>query len=128
MRLIDADELVVDAEHMSAFRNNLANITDLEILVNAQETIDPLEIARSVIQYYKDDITRTIGYRLVEIDAVEVVHAYWIGHETTSWRHGSPKRRKYNRCSNCRTASAVRHKICPHCGAHMDGERKEDKQ
>lgn len=52
-------------------------------------------------------------------DAAPVVHAYWIGYETMSWRNGRPKRRKYNRCSNCRTATAVRSKACPNCGARM---------
>lgn len=58
-------------------------------------------------------------------DVAPVVHASWIGYETVSWRHGSPKQRKYNRCSNCRTASAVRHKVCPNCGARMDADTQE---
>lgn len=60
--------------------------------------------------------------RLPAADVALVVHAYWIGYETMSWRQGRPKRRKYNRCSNCKTASAVRHKACPNCGARMDAE------
>lgn len=58
------------------------------------------------------------------VDAV-VVHACWIGYETMSWRHGIPKRRKYYRCSNCKTASAVRHKACPNCRAIMDADTQE---
>lgn len=58
-------------------------------------------------------------------DVAPVVHAYWIGYETMSWRNGRPKRRKYNRCSNCRTASAVRHKACPNCRAIMDADTQE---
>lgn len=46
MRLIDADEVLADAKHMSAFRNDLANITDLEILVNGQETVDAVPVVR----------------------------------------------------------------------------------
>ena len=59
------------------------------------------------------------------VDAVAVVHACWIDYETMSWRHESPKRRKYYRCSNCRTASAVRHKACPNCFARMDADTYE---
>lgn len=58
-------------------------------------------------------------------DVAPVVHAYWIEYETMSYRHGRPKRRKYNRCSNCRTASAVRHKTCPNCRARMDADTQE---
>lgn len=58
-------------------------------------------------------------------DVAPVVHACWIGYETMSWRHGRPKRRKYNRCSNCKTASAVRHKACPNCRAIMDADTQE---
>lgn len=59
------------------------------------------------------------------VDAVPVVHGCWIVYETMSWRHESPKRRKYYRCSNCRTASAVRHKACPNCFARMDADTQE---
>lgn len=58
-------------------------------------------------------------------DVAPVVHAYWIEFETMSWRQGIPKRRKYNRCSNCKTASAVRHKACPNCRAIMDADTQE---
>ena len=46
MRLIDADETLMDAEHMSAFRCSLANMEDLNILIGAQETIDAVPVVR----------------------------------------------------------------------------------
>ena len=46
MRLIDADETLMDAEHMSAFRCSLANMEDLNILIGGQETIDAVPVVR----------------------------------------------------------------------------------
>lgn len=47
-------------------------------------------------------------------DVVEVVHAHWIDRDEKTW------------CSKC-DASNKQYKppYCPHCGARMDGERKE---
>lgn len=58
-------------------------------------------------------------------DVVPVVHGCWIVYETISWIHANPKLRKYYRCSNCLTASAVRHKGCPNCFARMDADTQE---
>lgn len=69
-------------------------------------------------------IREEIG-KIPAADVAPVVHACWIWYETMSWRHGIPKRRKYYRCSNCRTASAVRHKTCPNCRAIMDADTQE---
>lgn len=69
-------------------------------------------------------IREEIG-KIPAADVAPVVHAYWNSYETVSWRHGRPKRRKYYRCSNCRTASAVRHKACPNCCARMDADAQE---
>ena len=46
VRLIDADETLMDAEHMSAFRCSLANMEDLNILIGGQETIDAVPVVR----------------------------------------------------------------------------------
>lgn len=46
MKLIDADETLMDAEHMSAFRCSLANMEDLNILIGGQETIDAVPVVR----------------------------------------------------------------------------------
>ena len=53
------------------------------------------------------------------VDAVEVVHAYWIGEEPGDWN-----------CSHCGEYAAdggyEQTRYCPHCGAKMDGERRND--
>ena len=90
-----------------------------EALIKAIEN-DCLEL----VYYTKEDAIQCVK-AIPAADVAPVVHAHWIGYETTSWRHGSPKRRKYYRCSNCRTASAVRHKVCPNCDARMDGDMQE---
>ena len=79
----------------------------------------------SFVEKVFSDGVRTIIAEMPAADVVKVVHAYWIEYETMSWRHESPKRRKYYRCSNCRTASAVRHKACPNCFARMDADTQE---
>lgn len=90
-----------------------------EALITAIES-DCLEL----VYYTKEDAIQCVK-AIPAADVGPVVHASWIGYETMSWRHGSPKRRKYNQCSNCRNASAVRHKVCPHCGARMDADTQE---
>ena len=51
------------------------------------------------------------------VDAVEVVHAYWIGDEPGEWQ-----------CSHCGEYAAdggfEKTRFCPNCGSIMDGERK----
>ena len=42
-RLIDADEIMREAEHISTFRCNLAGLSDLAILLSGANTIDPVK-------------------------------------------------------------------------------------
>ena len=48
------------------------------------------------------------------VDAVEVVHGEWIGHEG------------YEECNLCHHKFRFKYNYCPNCGAKMDGERKGD--
>ena len=48
------------------------------------------------------------------VDAVEVVHGRWESHTNASVE-----------CSVCDGVVLMRFKFCPHCGAKMDGERRE---
>ena len=60
------------------------------------------------------------------VDAVPVVHARWMFHDPD--QHGN--RKPY--CSHCHEyhltswSDYVRCKVCPNCGARMDGESEED--
>ena len=111
MRLIDGDA------HVQKLRSTYINeiFPDWDLMDKKDQNI-----ILKLMKGYKD-----IVYSIPAVDAVPVVHAYWIEYETMSWRHESPKRRKYYRCSNCRTASAVRHKACPNCFARMDADTQE---
>lgn len=100
----------------------MAEYIEREALIKAIEN-DCLEL----VYYTKEDAIQCVK-AIPAADVAPVVHACWIGYETMSWRQGSPKRRQYsqyNRCSNCRTASAVRHKTCPNCRAIMDADTQE---
>ena len=48
------------------------------------------------------------------VDMVEVIHGEW-GFDGTGWT-----------CSECDSYGTDLYKYCPHCGAKMDGERKDD--
>lgn len=112
MRLIDADTVskLFDAEFKEI----------IKLICEGETHLDNL--AEGFCEAYR------VIQNMPTVDAVPVVHAYWIEYETMSWRHESPKRRKYYRCSNCRTASAVRHKACPNCFARMDADTQERKE
>lgn len=56
-------------------------------------------------------------------DVVLVRHGKWIGYETNSFKNSCEGlKRKFYRCSVCRTANAIRVNYCPNCGAKMDGD------
>ena len=60
---------------------------------------------------------------LPTIDAVPVRHGKWIGYETNSFKNSCEGlKRKFYRCSVCRTANAIRVNYCPNCGTKMDGD------
>lgn len=68
---------------------------------------------------------------LLEVDAVEVVHAHW---EDGCAIHNGKEVYKSIDCSHCneifktedREYWKKRFKVCPFCGAIMDGERRND--
>lgn len=59
-------------------------------------------------------------------DVAPVKHGKWIGYQTNSFKNSSEGlKRKFYRCSICRTANAIRVNYCPYCGADMRGNRDE---
>ena len=101
MRLIDADEVMRDAEHISAFRNALADLSDLAIVLSGAKTID----------------------------AAPMVHARWESCLVSSPNYyGLVFGWKCSACgysfedrSKCRK-KPIFMKYCPHCGAKVDQE------
>ena len=76
----------------------------------------PYEV--DLLDWCKDECIRQ-GYAMPTADVVEVVHARWI-EESSLYVHCSIcKTREYPREHNFKS------KICPNCGAKMDGERSE---
>ena len=63
-------------------------------------------------------------YKPYTVDAVEVVHAYWIKHEYAEEENGLlvPN----YECSACRSWERDESYYCPNCGAKMDGERRDN--
>ena len=96
-----------------------------------QNDVEPLicksPITGDVFSATKDtDIVEYLSH-IPAVDAVEVVHAYWInGHESRYQNVHD----KYT-CSNCgepaSTAfgAAVKSRFCQWCGARMDGRRED---
>lgn len=62
------------------------------------------------------------------VDAVEVVHAYWVNGHESRWQNVSDT---YT-CSVCGEpatkafGTSVKSRYCPWCGARMDGRREEE--
>ena len=58
------------------------------------------------------------------VDAVKVVHGYWIKHEYAEEENGLlvPN----YECSACHSWERDEGYYCPNCGAKMDGERKDN--
>ena len=69
---------------------------------------------------------RTIN-AIPAVDAVEVVHAYWVNGHESRWQNVSDT---YT-CSVCGEpatkafGTSVKSRYCPWCGARMDGRREE---
>ena len=77
-------------------------------LIDAYKLEDLLR-SNSGRYHHKDDIIAAIAGQPT-VDAVEVVHGYWLYYSSTM-----------QECSNCHRHTA-RHKFkyCPHCGAVME--------
>lgn len=95
-RLIDADEVMRDAEHISAFRHGLADLTDLAIALSGGHTIE----------------------------AEPVRHGRWVMtlYATTSKRNRVISNKKFA-CSECGYSNGRKQSnYCPNCGCKMDGD------
>lgn len=103
---------------------NDSNATDA---ISRSAVLDRLKMLRrnyTLKAGYRDAMTDAIGEvrDALTIDAVPVVHARWMFHDPD--QHGN--RKPY--CSHCHEyhltswSDYVRCKVCPNCGAKMDGE------
>ena len=105
MRLIDADEM--SANETEAYLTTLHKCDKINRDINY--------VVHTKIQKLIAD-TPTV-------DAIPVAHGKWIGYETNSFKNSYEGiKRKFYRCSVCRTANVIRANYCPNCGAKMDGK------
>ena len=125
MKLIDGDNLISRFEKASEIvGSDLFPVPYIKQCVIEMPAIEPAEIAKQYIEFQRDEISRTIGYRLVEMDEK---HGEWVHNENyESWSE------KYI-CSVChRNALSdgdYRHTLsnyCPNCGAKMDLEAADE--
>ncbi len=76
----------------------------------------------------RDAVVERMRYAISAVDAVEVVHAYWVNGHESRWQNVSDT---YT-CSVCGElatkafGTSVKSRYCPWCGARMDGQRRED--
>lgn len=87
-------------------------------------TVDVELISRAVLLRMLDEngvVFRSEIEKIPAVDAVPVVHARWIDYKDD------------HQCSACKEHTifdayawkAIQFEFCPHCGAKMDGERRE---
>ena len=74
------------------------------------------------VPYYPDEIWKftAMTERFPTVDAVEVVHGRWAREHTVN--------RRMPMCSECQKKATAETNYCPHCGAKMDGERKDNER
>ena len=60
VRLIDANELLSDAEDYAPIRGGLADLYDVKWLVDAQPTVDAVEVAE--VKEFASDVAYQFGY------------------------------------------------------------------
>lgn len=95
MRLIDADEVMRDTEHISAFRHGLANLSDLAIALSGWDEVTPIK-------------------------ADPVRHGRWEPMLDRVWNLPNPVLSGW-RCSECGRTENEKEPYC-NCGAKMDKE------
>ena len=98
-------------------------------LISAKEMERQVKVAFQDNPYLMGQVLRWIR-KQPTVDAVEVVHGRWeTDKEDMEW--GNSLKRKH--CTNCgkrphfdkEKREFVLSDFCPHCGAKMDGERRE---
>ena len=115
MKLIDGDDLISRFEKASEILgSDLFPLPYIKQCVQEIPAIEPVEISKQYIKFQRDEISQTIGYRLVEM---EEKHGKWI--ETEYKPH------VYCKCSLCGHRERINDKsnYCPNCGAKMDLEK-----
>ena len=118
MRMIDADYLKIIIEECAkdySLNEDLQEIKGLLLeMLDSMPTIDPVEIAKQYIEFQRDEISRTIGYRLVDKGEK---HGKW-AKEGCGLRICSICNFEYDHSG----MPAEGLNYCPNCGAKMDLE------
>ena len=118
MKLIDGDNLISRFEKASEFfGSDLFPVPYIKQCVIEMPAIEPVEIAKQYIEFQRDEISRTIGYRLVDM-----------GEKHGKWIETEYKPHVYCKCSLCGHREKIndKSKRCPNCGAKMDLEAREN--
>lgn len=126
MRMIDADYLKIIIEECAkdySLNEDLQEIKGLLLeMLDSMPTIDPVEIAKQYIEFQRDEISRTIGYQLVDKGEK---HGRW-KQCFEDWR----KQIEGDECSVCgfqHYGTSIGHyNYCPNCGAKMDGGNESE--
>jgi rubrerythrin len=107
-RLIDADELYVDARcgeneepYISLYQINNAPTVDIDAITESHEKI-------GYDKGFRDGYAQATS---------EVRHGHWNERYDTQYHF---------ECSICKYLHQYKDNYCPLCGAKMDGERRED--
>ena len=109
MRLIDADELFNWGTH---------KLKDAVKYGNKDGNQQSWSYSTLMMYEVADEIFDT-----PTVDAIPVAHGKWIGYETNSFKNSCEGiKRKFYRCSVCRTANVIRANYCPNCGTKIDGK------
>lgn len=97
----------------------------MDDLIRRSDVMDEIDAYLDV--YPEDELNIALRHakkglkRIPTVDAVEVVHAYWIDIKGSNGKD-------YHKCANClheQEITGVKN-YCAVCGARMDGQRRED--
>lgn len=116
-RLIDADRLAAfphepESGTEDAITEWIEDVFSIEEIIDHNEDLEKLcwKVINGFIGVIETEPT---------VDAVEVVHGEWIYWGKDVWRQC--------KCSECLTSyGCIDTPYCPHCGAKMDGGKKDE--
>ena len=130
-RLIDANELLKDARRNKAIAAFLADIGDIQDLINDQPTVDA--VSRGVheqVRWERDvaiEQLESYGVSLGEkAEVAKVVHGRWVSLTDCSnagvYCSVCNKKVYKEDYAWCNRKNKLRSNYCPNCGAKMDGD------